>query len=167
MRPRFAALAVVVIVGVLVPAVGSPAATTERDYHALLTAAIADIQDYWSKALPELTGQQYVPIPPSRIITLTGDTVTTCGRARVDLAGNASYCPVEDKIVYDDTQLMPTLATRFGPFAAVVVLAHEWGHVVQTRAGISLPSVYTELQADCFAGAWVNHVATSVVEGLE
>jgi predicted metalloprotease len=39
-----------------------------------------------------------------------------------------------------------------------VVLAHEFGHAIQFRAGEldrALPTIYTEQQADCFAGAWV------------
>ena len=40
------------------------------------------------------------------------------------------------------------------------MLAHEWGHAVQTRVHFSSrASVYVELQADCFAGAWAQHVA--------
>jgi predicted metalloprotease len=43
-----------------------------------------------------------------------------------------------------------------------LVLAHELGHAVQARVGYDPPStVYLEQQADCFAGAWTQHVAES------
>ena len=53
---------------------------------------------------------------------------------------------------------MPDLAQQYGEFTVAVVLAHEWGHAIQARAGIDEPTVILELQADCFAGAWVAHV---------
>jgi len=42
------------------------------------------------------------------------------------------------------------------------VFAHELGHAVQARVGYQ-PSatIYYEQQADCFAGAWAQHVANS------
>src|SRR4029453_15295074 len=37
-----------------------------------------------------------------------------------------------------------------------LVMAHEYGHAVQHRLGLTdQPSVFVELQADCFAGAWL------------
>jgi predicted metalloprotease len=43
-----------------------------------------------------------------------------------------------------------------------LVFAHELGHAVQARVGYNPPStVYYEQQADCFAGAWAQHVADS------
>ena len=53
---------------------------------------------------------------------------------------------------------MPDLADRYGSFTVAVVIAHEWGHAIQDRAAFAGASVTTELQADCFAGAWVKHV---------
>ena len=38
-----------------------------------------------------------------------------------------------------------------------IVLAHEYGHAIQSRIGALdqfLATIYTEQQADCFAGAW-------------
>ena len=54
----------------------------------------------------------------------------------------------------------PSCASNFGEFAVGLVFAHELGHAVQARVGYN-PSatVYLEQQADCFAGAWAQHVA--------
>jgi predicted metalloprotease len=67
-------------------------------------------------------------------------------------------------MVYDDGAdgLLGQLASKFGPSILGVVFAHEFGHVVQERAGVlneRLPTITTEQQADCFAGAWVAHAA--------
>jgi predicted metalloprotease len=46
---------------------------------------------------------------------------------------------------------------RTGDFAPIVVLAHEWGHHIQTVCGIAPGSDNTfELQADCLAGAYTH-----------
>jgi predicted metalloprotease len=48
------------------------------------------------------------------------------------------------------------------------VLAHEWGHAVQSpiRHGFEGASVTAELQADCFAGAWFGRIASGGATGL-
>jgi predicted metalloprotease len=48
-----------------------------------------------------------------------------------------------------------------------MVLAHEWGHAIQARLGSSLPGVITELQADCFAGSWMDRVREGGAAGLQ
>jgi predicted metalloprotease len=51
------------------------------------------------------------------------------------------------------------LQKQFGPLLVGVVLAHEYGHAVQARLGLSdQPTVVLEQQADCFAGAWTADV---------
>jgi predicted metalloprotease len=55
------------------------------------------------------------------------------------------------------------LAATVGPATVPVVLAHEYGHAVQSRAGDldrGLPVVYGEQQADCYAGAWMQRVTS-------
>ena len=64
---------------------------------------------------------------------------------------------------------------RAGPLAQLYVLAHEYGHHVQNITGIMQDypdngtgpdsnGVRTELQADCFAGAWVGDMTEQVDE---
>ena len=74
-----------------------------------------------------------------------------------------------------DTAFYDDLRTRFGstggPLAEMYVIAHEWGHHIQNSTGImdgldrqatgpTSDSVRLELQADCFAGAWVGAAST-------
>jgi hypothetical protein len=98
------------------------------------------------------------PVWPS-----AGD-VPGCGDRRTryrDIEDNAFYCPEADFIAFDDAQLFPDLDRRFGDFTLATVLAHEWGHAIQARTSWQMPGVVTELQADCFAGAWVGHLETA------
>ena len=58
--------------------------------------------------------------------------------------------------------MLASLAAQYGPGTIGIVFAHEFGHAIQTRAGEldrSLPTIYTEQQADCFAGAWAARVS--------
>ena len=53
------------------------------------------------------------------------------------------------------------LAERFSPSVVAVVMAHEFGHAVQSRTDEldrNVPTIYTEQQADCFSGAWARRV---------
>ncbi len=62
--------------------------------------------------------------------------------------------------MYDDVNLFPRLHRDFGELAVPLVMAHEWGHGIQDRAENDFQAdVLKELQADCFAGAWVGYVA--------
>jgi predicted metalloprotease len=61
------------------------------------------------------------------------------------------------------------LAEEYGPSILGVVLAHEFGHAIQARSGAltkDLPTITTEQQADCFAGAWVARAAAGDAPGI-
>ena len=130
----------------------------------MLTAAITELQSYWAKEFPDLYGDKYQPIPSARIIAARpGVKIPACQGHRTvyaDVRGNAFYCTKSNFIAYDDVALMPRLAKTFGTFSVALVLAHEWGHAIQDRAGNDgEQTVYLEQQADCFAGAFLEHVA--------
>jgi predicted metalloprotease len=74
-----------------------------------------------------------------------------------EVQGNAFYCSTEDVVAWDAQELFPDLQSRFGDFAIPVVMAHEWGHAVQARSNFTARTVTSEVQADCFAGAWSKH----------
>lgn len=128
--------------------------------------SIGDIQSYWASTLPEVYGRKYNAIPESRIYPYSSSNPPpACGGRGTTpyqvVAGNAFYCDQGDFIAYDAQALIPNLRKQFGDFAVGLVLAHEWGHAIQTRVGFSSrASVYVELQADCFAGAWAEHIAS-------
>src|SRR6185436_4509153 len=76
-----------------------------------------------------------------------------------DIADNAFYCPSADLVAWDNASLVPGMYEQYGGFTLGIVFAHEFGHAIQTRADIEGDTIMTELQADCFAGAWTGDVA--------
>jgi predicted metalloprotease len=164
------ALATVMAFGVVAGVVArSASAQVSSKYDASIDATIADIQNFWSQAMPAVYGQQYQPIPADRIYPYSQDNPPpNCddgGRTKApyqEVAGNAFYCSNGDFVAYDEQGLLPKLRDNFGEFAVGLVFAHELGHAIQARVGYQ-PSatVYMEQQADCFAGAWAQHVADS------
>ena len=124
-----------------------------------LAAASLSINQFWAD-----TVQGY---REPTLIIVDGSTGTQCGTA--SNATGPFYCPPEESIYVDPT-FFALLREQFdataGPLAQLYVLAHEYGHHIQQITGIMQQypnngtgedsnSVRTELQADCFAGAWV------------
>jgi predicted metalloprotease len=144
-------------------------AQVSSKYDASIDSTIADIQAFWTSAMPAVYGQQYDAIPTDRIYPYSQDNPPpNCedgGQTKApyqQVAGNAFYCSNGDFVAYDEQGLLPKLRDNFGEFAVGLVFAHELGHAVQARVGYNPPStVYFEQQADCFAGAWAQHVADS------
>ncbi|MEO6627908.1 MAG: neutral zinc metallopeptidase, partial [Aquihabitans sp.] len=123
--------------------------------------AIVDLQAYWGKTFPEVYGAPYKPISGGfyAIDRNSNARLLPCQPGDINVVlNNAYYCPNDDAVAWDQENLMPDLAEKFGDFVVAVVLAHEWGHAIQERSGFKAATVVMELQADCFAGAWVKHV---------
>jgi predicted metalloprotease len=150
-------------------AAGPAGATAQRPaapYDRILKTSIRDIQDFWSEQLPAVYGVRYETLPQSHIHAYTSRTemssITECaggGATYKDFKHNAFHCPLDMTVNYDNQDLFPGLYKKFGAFTLAQVLSHEWGHVIQTQTGTEFPAtVLSETQADCFAGAWVEHV---------
>jgi len=141
-------------------------ASSNGHYSATAEESLADIQAYWARAFPATYGRKYVAIPSSRVYPYSSDDPPPgCGTRGTtpyrQVAGNAFYCEEGDFIAYDVEGLIPALRQKYGDVAVGLVLAHEMGHAIQARGGAPDGAfVYIELQADCFAGAWTEHVAS-------
>jgi predicted metalloprotease len=128
------------------------------------TTAIEDIQSFWAHTMPNVYGRSYEPIADDHLYPYSSDDPPpACGERGTtpyeQVAGNAFYCSEGDFVAWDVEQLVPKLTQRFGDFAVALVLAHEWGHVIQARTSSTISAtIYLENQADCFAGAWAHHV---------
>ena len=132
---------------------------------------LASTEDTWGEIFQQ-SGQQYTA---PKLVLFSGSTPTSCGTGQA--AMGPFYCPGDQK-VYIDLAFYQELKTRFnapGDFAQAYVIAHEIGHHVQNLLGTSAKvqktresarndaesnaySVRLELQADCYAGVWAQHV---------
>ncbi len=127
---------------------------------------VNSVQAYWQQTFSS-SGQSY---EDATTVVFSGSTDTGCGPATTEVG--PFYCP-NDRHVYLDVGFFDQLRTQFGakggPLAEGYVVAHEYGHHVQDLLGLlsaggggqgeGSQSVKTELQADCFAGAWIGHAA--------
>ena len=125
-----------------------------------LDATVRSLRQYWSEQLPAIYGREFEELAGGVRPATPTSAAMSCGGQRVtyeDVKGNAFYCggPDDDYIAYDAASLLPQFNEQFGSLTPSVVLAHEFGHAIQARIAVDAPSVVTELQADCFAGAWV------------
>lgn len=149
-----------------------------QPYDQFLLTTINDIEAWWTAQFPVVYGGTFEPLAGRVIAAYPGrpDDIPGCGTPRTTYDEvrefAAFYCAVGDFIVYDDADggLLADLADRFGPATIAIVLAHEYGHAIQFRIGAlerSLPTVTTEQQADCFAGAWSARAAGGIANGLQ
>lgn len=119
--------------------------------------AIADLEQYWAEQYPSLYGEDFEQISGGYYAVTEDSAAPPCTTEPEEVAGNAFYCSTEDVVAWDAQELLPDLQSRFGDFVIPVVMAHEWAHAVQARSNFTARTVTSELQADCFAGAWARH----------
>jgi predicted metalloprotease len=150
-------------------------ADISRDRECRVVAYTNSIQSYWAGAYD---GYQKIQVVP-----FTGQVSTACGTATS--AVGPFYCP-GDTTVYLDTgffdELTSKLGAKGGDSAEAYVFAHEFGHHIQNLTGVMQKvqsqgqqtgpksgGVRLELQADCYAGVWMNHTTkdpNSPIESL-
>lgn len=137
-------------------------ANSNRDCR--IEGAAVTLEQFWSEEAGKVGVREYRD--PS-VVIYSGQTGSGCGTA--SNAVGPFYCP-NDEGIYMDTDFFDILVDRFGaqggPLAEMYVVAHEWGHHIQHLAGGLTPDrqqdegpagglVRLELQADCYAGAWM------------
>ena len=135
-----------------------------------IVATTESLEDVWTAQLPEQAGMRWAQ-PHTTIFT--GAVDTGCGAASSDIG--PFYCPAGENVYIDpaffDRVLVEQLGGSPSGAAQMYVVAHEFGHHVQTMLGDirrsqqdprgpSSGAVRVELQADCYAGLWA-HYATS------
>lgn len=131
----------------LPPSVGTGASPVD--------VAIEDVNTFWSNSFAAANLTYESP----DVVAVETFGSSACGAFDVS-TGPAFYCPVEQAIYYAPLWFSE-FERGFGDFAWVTVMAHEWGHHVQTLLGLraSVGNRY-ELQADCLAGAYARDAAT-------
>jgi predicted metalloprotease len=143
----------------------APPSAREEERARFVDFVVKDVQKTWDQVFPSL-GRNYTH---ATLVLYRDATRSACGFAQAQMG--PFYCP-DDRKVYLDMGFFDELAQRFGApgdFAQAYVIAHEFGHHVQTLLGIEgnvrramernpseekALSVRLELQADCLAGVW-------------
>ncbi|GAA4262355.1 neutral zinc metallopeptidase [Dietzia aurantiaca] len=135
-----------------------------------IVATTESLEDVWTAELPAQVGMNWVQ-PHTNIFT--GRINTGCGAGSSDVG--PFYCPADQEVYIDPAFFDDVLVRRLGGSpegaAQMYVVAHEFGHHLQTMLGDirrsqqdprgpSSGAVRVELQADCYAGLWA-HYATS------
>lgn len=153
---------------------GQSADTNSEEYQ-FIDRTEASLEQVWSGIFQQSNRNFTKPA----LVLYSGGTQTGCGTA--NSAVGPFYCPQDSKI-YLDTRFFNTMKQQLGgggDFAYSYVVAHEFGHHIQNELGIADQverkqrsarseaeansySVRLELQADCFAGVWGNHVKQQV-----
>ncbi|GAB2818241.1 neutral zinc metallopeptidase [Lentzea nigeriaca] len=146
----------------------------------LAATALTDIDEFWTQSFQQTFNKPWKKLTGGYYSVDTADATAKpppCTQKAADVEGNAFYCPAADAIAWDRASLLPVLQDRFGEAAVVVVLAHEIGHAVQNRMGITpeaerrepdkYPTILTEAQADCFAGSFVRNVTDGKSKRLD
>ena len=114
------------------------------------------------------------------LVFYSGAVRSGCGSATS--AAGPFYCPA-DQSMYIDTSFYDQLDRQLGAggdFARYYVIAHEYGHHVQTITGVADQirsaqqqnprqanqlQVLMELQADCYAGVWAGKNRNAIEPG--
>jgi predicted metalloprotease len=125
-----------------------------------------EIDDVWRRELASQTAGYERPA-----LTFYDTTVRTEGCGTASSQVGPFYCP-GDRSIYIDIGFLGQLQKEFGAtgrYAQAYILAHEFGHHLQTLFGTEAEmrkkarkapkqenalSVAFELQADCYAGVW-------------
>ncbi len=114
------------------------------------------------------------------VVNIYHESITTpCGGGE-RMGPNAAYCPANQQVYYSRQihELHPNLAILTEPHVIDEVMAHEFGHAMQGRTLILQANYYkqrqgdrqaalelgrrSEVQADCFAGMYLQAVSESV-----
>lgn len=175
MKRAIAASIISLLLGVEMWSIAGLSAQERRDDHLkFIRRVLAGTEDAWDAIFIE-NGKRY---EHPRVVLFSQVTSTACGTG-VSQTG-PFYCPLDRKI-YLDTDFFRELKETYkapGELAMVYVIAHEVGHHVQNLLGIDHQiaeledrlralgdevganrlSVRLELQADCFAGIFLNRV---------
>ncbi|PZX93063.1 metalloprotease [Flavobacterium aquariorum] len=147
-----------------------PLTDAEKTEGEFVKTLMADNEDVWTQIFEE----NDLTFEAPKLILFSGQVETACGGA--SSASGPFYCP-GDRTIYMDMSFFEELRTKFGAkggdFAVAYVMAHEFGHHIQTLLGTSGKvhqlqqnksekesnklSVSLELQADFYAGLWTHY----------
>jgi predicted metalloprotease len=153
------------------PVADSGETVCDSEIEAIVCGAVDDVSEFWEQQYSVTFQGAY---QGTDTVFFSGSIDSACGRTPASVG--PFYCPA-DRLVYFDLDALEGLQRELGAggdLAAQYIVAHEYGHHIQTITGIRDAStiatqrgelspndlsVRLELQADCFAGTWAKSVA--------
>jgi predicted metalloprotease len=124
-------------------------------YDSIINGVPYDLEDYWSKVYPELTGEAWKPL--KGLQPFNPSSPPTCGGKSAQ--GYALfYCVPDDYIGWDNVQEMPHVYEQGGDYAVATLLATQYGLAAMARANDQSDEKTSDKRADCFAGAYTASV---------
>jgi len=115
-----------------------------------IDVVVSDIDAFWAQQFAN-AGLTYTS---PKLVPVDGPMTTSCGDIDPYYSPGA-YCAA-DQTVYYSTAWAPD-----DPASEILwwtVLSHEWGHHIQWQVDTGVTTTLeAELQADCFAGAYLSH----------
>ena len=150
-----------------------------REYDDFVRAALADIQLWWSEQFPALYDAPYEPLAggvyaayPERTTPIPGCGTSEPTPYEEIIQYSAFYCMQGDFMVYDDGEAG---AARTGWRRSSDSRSSVWSSPTSSAmpsrrapatSTATWPTITTEQQADCFAGAWVARAARGEAVGI-
>jgi uncharacterized protein len=115
-----------------------------------IDVVVSDIDAFWAQQFAN-AGLAYTS---PALVSIDGTMTTSCGNIDPYFSPGA-YCAA-DQTVYYSTAWAPNDPTS--EILWWTVLSHEWGHHIQRQVDTGVATTMeAELQADCFAGAYLSH----------
>jgi predicted metalloprotease len=143
MARRFV-LVLAVVLALLAPSVARAQSTSDLIF--------AELDAWWAAAFAE-RGLSYNS-PQLDLVDAPGTEF--CGFLDAFYAP-AAYCPASNRVTVSTGFVSPDAVT-----ALLTLISHEWGHHIQNQIDTGVTSaIEYELQADCFAGAFIAHATES------
>jgi uncharacterized protein len=128
-----------------------------------LKGAVTTVKSYWSAQFAQ-SGQTFRPV--RRVYAYVPGDGTSCG-GEPNVPNNAAYCRPDDTIGFD-VRFTAQAYDQLGDAFVYYLIGHEYGHAIQARLGVAFAhTIGYELQADCFAGAYLGDQTRSGALTLE
>lgn len=124
--------------------------------------SVNDIEEYWKGAYSQSLKGSFTPV--AKLVSYDSNdrnSPIVCHNETYQLI-NAFFTSRCNLIAWDRGVFMPVAQQYFGDMSVTGVLAHEFGHALQTMAKLVTrkdPTIVREQQADCFAGVYLYWVA--------
>lgn len=125
--------------------------------------SINDIEEYWKANYTAPLQGSFKPV--DKLVSYDSNDPNSpivCRNETYELV-NAFFTSRCNMIAWDRGVFMAVAQKYFGDMSVNGVLAHEFGHALQTMAKLVTrkdPTIVREQQADCFAGVYLYHVAS-------